>query len=98
MPIFRAACECGWEGDKFLHKESDREKDHACKECSNTVTFLPSFGTGLTYFRESQGGRVIHNLGHNPVYITSPAHHRAEMKKAGVSPAGQHYGMKGCWV
>jgi hypothetical protein len=98
MPIFRAACECGWSGDKYLHKESDRENTHTCKQCTGTIHFLPSFGVGLTYFRESQGGTTIHNLGHKPVQITSPAHHREEMKKAGVSLAPQRYGEKGCWV
>ena len=40
----------------------------------------------MLFFEEGRG-RWIHNLGHEPVYITSKKQHREAMKKAGVEEA-----------
>jgi len=97
MPMFQARCKCGFEGDKFLHRGDDKTKYQPCPECMNRLEFVPSFGIGLTYFEEGRG-RWIHNLGHEPVYITSPGQHRRECEKAGVAPASPKRGEKGCWA
>lgn len=47
---------------------------------------IPSFGRGLLFFEEGRG-RWIHNLGPDPVYITSPKQHALAMKRAGVREA-----------
>lgn len=52
-------------------------------DCGETMHPVASFGRGLTYFEEGRG-RWIHNLGPQPVYVTSHEQHKAEMKKAGV--------------
>jgi hypothetical protein len=97
MPIFKTRCAaCEREKDKFLHSESGRQLLHHC-ECGGVLTFLPSFGRGLTYFEEGRG-RWIHNLGDQPVYITSHWQHKQEMARAGVAEAPPRRGTPGCWA
>lgn len=97
MPIFKVGCVCGYRGEKYLHKEWDRQFPAPCSSCNQTLAYIPSFGTGLTYFEEGRG-RVIWNIGPEPITITSPKQHRDEMKKHGVALAGQRRGMPGCWA
>jgi hypothetical protein len=98
MPTFDWKCDEGHSGTMFLHNEFHRQHIPQCprEDCWCVVNFLPSFGMGLTYFEEGRG-RWIHNMADQPIFITSPAQHKAECKKHGVEPAGARYGEKGCW-
>ncbi len=98
MPTFKVGCMCGYRSDRYLHREFDRQKPTPCPECSNsTLSYLPSFGRGLTYFEEGRG-RWIHNMADEPVYITSPTQYERECKERGIAPAGVPRGMPGCWT
>jgi hypothetical protein len=57
-----------------------------------------SVGTALTWFAEGGGGKWIHNLGPEPVFITSTAQHERIMKEQGVTWAPPRRGMPGQWV
>ena len=57
-----------------------------CEHCGHSMAPVPAFGRGLLFFEEGRG-RWIHNLGHDPVYITSRKQHIEAMKRAGVSEA-----------
>lgn len=96
MPMFKVGCICGYRGEEYLHNEFHRQELNFCRKCKNTLTYMPSFGTALTYFEESRA-RTIYNMGNEPVVVTSYAQHKKEMEKHGVSLAGQRRGMPGCW-
>lgn len=110
MPMFKVACECGYRGEKYLHREFDRQCLHSCRAgevgedgtvnrhnaCGKFLTFLPSYGVPLTYYEESRP-RTIWNMADEPVTVTSPKQHEQMMKKHGVSLAPQRRGMPGCW-
>jgi len=98
MPIYETVCtECGNRKDYYAAREFQRQSLPLCS-CRGVLMFLASLqSTPLTYFSEGGGGKWIHNLGDAPVFITSPAHHKREMEKAGVSLAPPRYGEPGCW-
>ena len=85
MPLYTLTCLNGHEAEEFCHTAADKGcRTHVCPEpCGATMSYGLSVGRGLTYFEEGRG-RWIHNLGDQPVYITSHEQHKAEMKKAGV--------------
>lgn len=96
MPMFKVGCACGYRGDKYLHHEFHRQLLWTCPKCAMVLTFMPSYGVSLRFFEESRP-RVIWNMGPEPITITSPAQHEAEMKKYGVALAPARYGEKGAW-
>ena len=97
MPMFKVGCECGYRGEKYLHNEFHRQNLWPCPKCNMVITFMPSFGTPLTYFEEGRA-RTIWNMADVPITITSPGQHEREMKKHGVALAGQRRGMPSCWA
>jgi len=100
MPLFDMRCEQGHTREMFAHTlEQVRERgvEEGCPRCLETLYPQLSLGRGLTYFSQKGGGRVIHNLGPQPVTITSTKQHERIMKEQGVAWAPSRRGMKGCW-
>lgn len=96
MPLYDYRCEQGHEVlDKYvpLAKYADSQQ---C-DCGAPMTKLLSMGRGLLFFEEGRG-RLIENLGDQPVYVTSHEQHRALMKQHKVQWATQGQGRPGCWV
>ena len=99
MPMFEMRCLHGHARDVFAHTALQRACRHIiCEVCSSDMSPALSVGRGLTYFAQGGGGRWIHNLGDQPVYITSTAQHERLMKEQGVTWAAQRRGMPGCWT
>ena len=96
MPLFAFRCICGNEAEQFEHTRDDFGCRTVLCDCGSTVGPTLSLGRGLTYFSEKKP-RVIRNLGHKPITITSHEQHKAEMRKAGVEWAPPKRGMPGCW-
>lgn len=101
MPLFDMVCVNGHHREMFAHTvEQARQRGYAelCDVCLRELKPGLSLGKGLTYFSQKAGGRVIHNLGAQPVTITSDKQHRELMKKEGVTWAPPKRGEKGCWT
>jgi len=98
MPIFKTRCtNCEADDERYLHSEFNREIPHYCHACkTGLVSFVPSFGMGLTYFEEGRA-RWIHNLADEPVLVRSHWEHKQLMKKHGVAEAPPRRGTPGCW-
>ncbi len=87
MPIYEHRCLNDHSRDVFEHHPDNLGCDTIiCETCGHSMAPVPSYGRGLLYFEEGKG-RWIHNLGHDPVYITSRKQHIEAMKRAGVSEA-----------
>lgn len=101
MPLYDLIClACQQEvPDRFFHRKPAPNAMPVCPQCGHRLTVNPrtSLGRGLTYFSE-KSPQVIHNLGHDPVTITSEAQRQRIMKERGLTEAGRPYGRKGCWV
>lgn len=97
MPMFDFACECGYNGDRYVHTYKDKPQSPICDECGGEAKWTLSLGKGLTFFEEGRG-RWIENLADQPVYVTSHAQHKKLMKEHGVELAGSKTGMPGCWT
>lgn len=86
MPIVQLKCLNDHDSEVFLHSWHDLGCElRRCEACGETLAPVFSPGTTLTYFGEGAAGQWIHNLGHEPVFITSHQQHKAAMKKAGVT-------------
>lgn len=97
MPLYSVKCLNNHKYDVYYHRSVDKHcKTHICPQCSHTQTFVLALGQGLTLFSE-KSPQVFHNMGHEPVVVTSQKQHRDEMKKRGLALAGQRRGMPGCW-
>ena len=84
MPLFMVACpECSATAEVYCHLAADRGCQTPLCGCGSTMGPAFSMGRGLTYFEEGRG-RWIHNLGDQPVYVTSHEQHKREMRKARV--------------
>jgi len=98
MPLYSYECLNGHSRDVYAHSLIQRScKTVLCRECPATMAPVFSPGTPLTYFAEGGGGKWIHNLGAEPVLVTSHAHHERLMKEAKVAWAPARRGMPGCW-
>ena len=97
MPMFDTACMCGYIHEKYLSHEFKRQTLHFCPNCENTLTFMPSFGIGLTYFEEGKA-RTFWNMADEPVTVRSYKEHEIAMKKHGVALAPARRGEPGCWA
>jgi hypothetical protein len=84
--IYEFECSQGHQKEVYEHARDDLGCDTILCHCGHTMSPVPSYGRGLLYFEEGRG-RWIHNMGHEPVYITSKAQHIREMKKHGVAEA-----------
>lgn len=97
MPLFEMRCLHEHTRDIFAHNVLERSCRTVICDCGATMSPILSVGRGLTYFAEGGGGRWIHNLGPDPVFVTSTAQHEKLMKDAGVTWMPQKRGMPGCW-
>ena len=97
MPLYKLACLAGHESEEFCHVADDKGCRTVICACGETMTYVPAYGQGLCYFEEGRI-RKIENMGHEPVYVTSHEHHKAEMKKRGLEWATMGRGCKGQWV
>lgn len=99
MPIYDAVCtSCGDEREIFCHKSDDRARAHVCKACGEAMEFKASFGVGITYFSHKGGGRWIHNMADQPVWVDSWWKHKQLMREHGVGEAPPKRGMPGSWA
>jgi len=98
MPIYTRQCINGHQEDSIEISWTEKyTKTVFCKKCNNTMGHVFTLAKPSLFFEEGKA-RVIHNLGHDPVTITSSKQHEAAMKKAGVSMAVPKRGMPGCWI
>jgi hypothetical protein len=97
MPLFKLACANGHESEEFCHSTDDKGcRTVICDVCHETMTHVPAYGQGLCFFEEGRG-RLIHNMGHEPVLIRSHEQHKAEMKKRNLEWSTKGRGMPGQW-
>ena len=83
MPLFALTCENDHRMEEFCHAWQDRgARTHICA-CGASMAYTLSLGRGLTYFEEGRA-RVLTNLGHEPVTVTSHEQHRRLMRERGV--------------
>ena len=96
MPIYEWKCLEGHVEEHFDHAGDRGCRTFVCEMCFGTMAPVSSFGKGLT---PCLGGwpRVIHNLGHEPVLVTSSGHHKQLMKERKVEWIAPKRGMPGCW-
>jgi hypothetical protein len=98
MPMFTHQCLNAHTRDAYAHSPIERAcRTILCVHCHHTMSPVISLGQGLTYFAEGGGGKWIHNLGPEPVFVTSTAQHERIMKEQGVTWMPQKRGMPGCW-
>jgi hypothetical protein len=98
MPLFAMRCLNQHQREVYAHNLLERAcRTVLCEVCQQTMSPIISLGRGLTYFGEKGGGRWIHNLGPDPVRVTSAKQHEDLMRAAGVTWAPPRRGMKGCW-
>ena len=98
MPLLALRCVNDHPAEQYVHAPDDRGAETRVCACGESLAPVLSVGMGLTWFEEGRG-RWIHNLGVEPVYITSHAQHVAEMKKAGVEWATERQTQgRGGWV
>jgi hypothetical protein len=98
MPLFNLTCLNGHQTEEYCHVSDDKGcRTVICDLCHETMTYTPAYGQGLCFFEQGRE-RVIHNMGHEPVVITSHEQHKREMKKHGVEWATPGRGCKGQWI
>jgi len=79
---------CGRIETAFFH--SWRERDANLPICCGKPMYpILSVSNPSLFFEEGGGGRVIHNLGPEPVRVTSRKQHQELMKQAGVTWASK---------
>jgi len=102
MPLWEAECLiCGDTREMYAPSYThftERLEHEQCANCDGSLEPGFSMGKGLTYFSQKAGGRVIHNLGPQPVTITSTKQHERIMREQGVTWATPRRGNKGCWA
>ena len=86
MPVYDFICIKGHTKEVFEKTRDDLGCETVICKCGNTMAPVPSYGRGLLFFEEGRG-RWIHNLGVNPVYITSKKQHIEAMNRAGLMEA-----------
>ena len=98
MPMYEFRCTEGHSADVFAHHHNDKSSQtQICSVCGNSMGPVIAFAKPLLYFEEGRG-RWVNNLGPSPIYVTSHAQLHREMKKAGVSFAGNRRGTPGSWI
>ena len=99
MPLFEMRCLNNHQREVYAHNVIERAcHTEICDLCHNDMAPILSLGRGLTYFAEGGKGKIIYNLGHDPVLVTSPKQHEDLMKAQGVTWAPPRRGMPGQWT
>lgn len=98
MPFFTFRCPQGHDRDEFVRVADDKGcQTHLCRQCQQTMAPILTYGQGLCYFEEGRG-RVIWNLGDQPVTVTSAEHHKRLMRINKVDFANRGTGYPGQWL
>ena len=85
MPLYEFRCDNDHIQEHYLLVDARNSMRINCLECGKLMKRMPG-GNPMLFFEEGRG-RWIHNLGHEPIYITSKKQHREAMKKAGMAEA-----------
>lgn len=98
MPLYVFKDELGHEREEFVLCADERGiRTHICRRCGSSMAPVISYGQGLCYFEEGRG-RVIWNLGPEPIVVKSAGEHRKRMRLAKVDFANRGVGYPGQWV
>ena len=98
MPTYTFRCEAGHEHDEFVvHPDNKGCQTHLCRACKSTMAPVITYGQGMLYFEEGRS-RMIWNLGHEPVHVTSAEQHKRLMRINKVDFANRGVGYPGQWV
>lgn len=98
MPTYTFRCEAGHERDEFVvHADNKGCQTQICRRCQSTMAPVITFGQGLCYFEEGRG-RLIWNLGDQPVYVKSAEQHKRLMRINKVDFANRGVGYPGQWT
>lgn len=97
MPMYEVSCINGHTRGVYIPDCENRHVPyHICHVCQHTQSPVIARPGSYTYFSEKTP-RVLHNLGHEPVTITSHWQHQQELKKRGLGWATPKRGMPGSW-
>ena len=87
MPVYESQCERGHKADHYVSLAQNVGcETHLCEACRveigawTSMAPVLSMGSGITYFRENSG-QWIHNLGDQPIYVTSHEQHKRLMRE-----------------
>lgn len=99
MPTFEFHCVNGHARDTYEHHRDDLGcRTIVCEDCGELMApVFSGFGRGLTYFEEGRG-RVLWNLGPEPITVRSHEEHKRLMRERGLEWATEGRGRPGCWV
>lgn len=84
MPLVNLSCLNQHRSEVFVHAWADLGCETRWCACGELLAPAFSAGTTLTWFEEGRA-RVIHNLGDQPVVLTSHKQHQEAMRRAGVT-------------
>ena len=98
MPMYSWRCEQGHERESFVTHADDKGcHTELCRTCQSSMAPVIRFGQGLCYFEEGRG-RMIWNLGDQPVYVKSHEEHKRLMRINKVDFANRGTGYPGQWL
>jgi hypothetical protein len=99
MPLYTYRCEAGHEKDEYVRHPDDKGTSTTlCRRCGGaTMSSVITFGQGLCYFEEGRG-RLIWNLGPEPILVKSHAEHKKLMRLNKVDFANRGTGYPGQWL
>ncbi len=98
MPMYTFRCEEGHEKEEFCtHSDDKGVKTHICRRCGATQAPVITYGQGLCYFEEGRG-RLIWNLGPEPILVKSAEQHKRLMRINKVDFANRGTGYPGQWI
>lgn len=98
MPTYTFRCEAGHETDVFVvHADDKGAGTTLCRHCQSSMAPVITFGQGLCYFEEGRG-RLIWNLGPEPIYVKSHEEHKKLMRLNKVDFANRGVGYPGQWT
>lgn len=96
--MYTYRCEAGHEREEYVRQIDDKGcQTHLCRVCQSTMAPVITYGQGLVYFEEGRG-RLIWNLGPEPVLVKSAGEHRRLMRINKVDFANRGTGYPGQWL
>jgi hypothetical protein len=98
MPLYLFQDEYGHEREQFMTSADDKGcLTQFCKICQSTMAPVIAYGQGLCYFEEGRG-RLIWNLGPEPILVKSAEQHKRLMRLNKVDFANRGVGYPGQWI